>query len=217
MRPVTKYQNVELVSRGQFPSLVLRGVRDGRNHVRETPVQALGDRMELFGLDSAEDALELLGTASKAPEEYSQQLDLVAEAYRKAVSTEAYTVLDEVERTGRPFTARTLQARSVGAQPRMSFSVGAASSEQLSNLENRRDRALSSMHMSRYDRAPRMLASASKASPIAQALELDEDQVPELLRLTDSVSHLISGFRVQTAIDHVPEVAKAMKLMSHGQ
>lgn len=213
-----KYSRISIDESGDFPKLILSGHGDSVNHVHEIPVQALGDRMELFGLESADEALELIGRAARAPQAYTEYSASVVESYRKAVTAEAFAVINQVEKTGRPLTVRTLQARAFGAQPRLVFSVGAASSELLSKLVDRRDHALSSMGMSRYDRAPRMLASvsapSSQSSPVAQALELDEDRMPELRELVDSVSHLVSGFRVQAAVDQVPEVAKAIDLMS---
>lgn len=129
----TEYTEVEFTEQaGTGPCFSLRSEPgpDGEGWIHELPLQALADRMELFGLTEPEETLDVLTELAREPEAADEIYESLHEAYGEVVRMEAYAL----------YAGGGLNRQTAGAQTVLA--VGLVSEDRRRRLEDVRREAL---------------------------------------------------------------------------
>ncbi|MEU3233217.1 hypothetical protein ACIQFP_19440 [Nocardiopsis alba] len=129
----TEYTEVEFTEQaGTGPCFSLRSEPgpDGEGWIHELPLQALADRMELFGLTEPEETLDVLTELAREPEAADEIYESLHEAYGEVVRMEAYAL----------YAGGDLNRQTAGAQTVLA--VGLVSEDRRRRLEDVRREAL---------------------------------------------------------------------------
>lgn len=200
---MARYQNVHTEGNGVDTKFVLFGSDDSQSFVHEVPVQAVGDRMELFGTD-INDTMTLIGMAARAPHEYDQIISNVVDAYKDMINTEVAAVLDE---------GQTPKLRSDGRDPAVVVSLGKSTTKQVDRLNRHRRHGLESLHVYDQNRDVTLHHNNNRMARCDHALNCEPGVAQQMRNQLDAMQELITGFRVHTAVTMVPRAARAIDAM----
>ncbi|AFR10213.1 hypothetical protein ACFYOC_14860 [Nocardiopsis alba] len=129
----TEYTEVEFTEQagtGPCFSLWSEPGPDGEGWIHELPLQALADRMELFGLTEPEETLDVLTELAREPGAADEIYESLHEAYGEVVRMEAYAL----------YAGGGLNRQTAGAQTVLA--VGLVSEDRRRRLEDVRREAL---------------------------------------------------------------------------
>lgn len=163
----SEYTRVEVVEReGAGPCFSLQSEpdEDGTGWVHEIPLQALADRMELFGLTTPEEALKVITEIARDPGTGDQIYESLHEAYGEVARAEAHALYA----AGGGLTRQTVGAQTV-------LAVGLVSENKRERLEDARRSALDRLGL-----GPAGVAGLS-------TMGHDQEEQPLVLRPTPEV------------------------------
>jgi hypothetical protein len=169
--------------------------------IHEIPVQALGNRIEVFGLTDNEQALEFIGRGVRDPEAEDFAGRTVYPEYTRFVQAECRAVLEGAQPLPRGPQPRTLMA--------VDNAVPALPTE---NLDKARTFAKERVRLSTTERGRTMLSSFSTpvSSPAAVALNCTEDVLQQILLASDKAADIIEAFRLDTVFNAAPFFQQAL-------
>ncbi|MEU2943698.1 hypothetical protein ABZ620_22260 [Nocardiopsis alba] len=187
----TEYTEVEFTEQaGTGPCFSLRSEPgpDGEGWIHELPLQALADRMELFGLTEPEETLDVLTELAREPEAADEIYESLHEAYGEVVRMEAYAL----------YAGGGLNRQTAGAQTVLA--VGLVSEDRRRRLEDVRREALDRLGLG--------------AGAVRAAMSEEDEEEPFALRPSPEVkericeivrrhSKEIEDYRMMTAMSFV--------------
>lgn len=180
---------------------------DGRpmHWVREIPVQALGNRTEVFGLSGSSQALEYIGRSLQDPEADDFAARTVYPAYTDFVQAECRAVLGGAEPLLRSNNT-LMQTRTLMAVDR---AVPALPTE---NLDKARALAKDRVRLSTTVSGRSMLATFSVPveQPAAAALNCTDEVLQQMLLAADKAADIIEAFRLDTVFSAAPFFQQAL-------
>lgn len=215
---MSRYTRVEFVERrvqgrNVLDRIIMRNdegsafTEDGQplHWVREIPVQALGNRTEVFGLTDNAQALEYIGRGLQDPEADDFAAATVYPAYTDFVQAECRAVLNGAQPLPRG-SRQQVQPRTLMAADN---TVPALAAE---NLDKARAFAKERVRLSSSERGRMMLASFSApvSSPAAAALNCTEDVLQQILLASDKAADIIEAFRLDTVFNAAPFFQQAL-------
>ncbi|RKS07596.1 hypothetical protein DFP74_3274 [Nocardiopsis sp. Huas11] len=169
---------------------------EGRGRVHEIPLRAVADRMELFGLETPEEALDVIVKLARNPELGDELYASLHEAYGGVVRAEARAAI----------AANGVVSRQVdGAQT--ALGVNLVSEETRRPLTEARERALA--RIAELD-APETLSAAAVEQEPPRSLPLSAAVTEEICRRVREETGRVADFRVSTALDHASALADAV-------
>jgi len=173
--------------------------------VREIPVQALGNRTEVFGLTGNTQALEYIGRALQDPEADDFAARTVYPAYTDFVQAECRAVLNGAQPLPRGNSPRA-QARTLMAVD------NAVPSLPTESLDKARAVAKDRVRLSSTAAGRSMLAtfSAPVEHPAAAALNCTDEVLQQVLTAADKVADIIEAFRLDTVFNAAPFFQEAL-------
>lgn len=192
-----------------YDKLVLRGEAEGATWVHEIPVQAVADRMEMYGLESVEQALEYIGRAAHAPEVEDEYIVGVYGAHLEVAQSELATTLESEQRFAHPEQRQTLMLP-------MELPGGVRLS-----LTDRRSQALERLGMKAQVHtftAARMLDSTRPVDltvpAAAEGLDTSEEVVQSMVEAVHEHMETLDAWRVQTLVSRVPQLQPVLEQLN---
>ncbi|WP_036568618.1 hypothetical protein [Nocardiopsis alba] len=191
MEPIeyTEVEFTNLAGVGPCFSLWSEPGPDGEGWIHELPLQALADRMELFGLTEPEETLDVLTELAREPEAADEIYESLHEAYGEVVRMEAYAL----------YAGGGLNRQTTGAQTVLA--VGLVSEDRRRRLEDVRREALDRLGLGAgavraviVDREPEGEPFALRPSPEVR------ERICEIVRRH---SKEIEDYRMMTAMSFV--------------
>lgn len=206
------YEFTEYIANAGYPFVLFHDGKDeagaltGNSHL--IPVQAVGNRMELLGLESIEQTLEYIGREVHDPAMSDGLHGPIQEAYA-AVTQEEFQVLKARSAPLPTGVRQTFMARA-SIQP-----------SKRERLEEVRTRTLSKLGMRSRIHSEPMLRALDVTRPVertrpaaAEALGTSEECLEAAVRQLQDHADEVERWRVETVVSAVPAMRK--KLMEQG-
>ena len=188
-------------------TLVMESETGSDDRAHEIPLQAVADRMELYGLESVEQSLELIGRQTRNSEAANEALAGVYDAYAEVVRSEF---------------AQSLMPHPVadpGVQQTMMSPLGISPGSR-QKLSERRAEALQILGMtSMVHSAPgaRMMDATRPVErtvpAAAEALECADSVVEALVSHVHEHVEELSIWQVDTLTTHVPQLREQLRTL----
>lgn len=197
---------VEYSNGDGYPSLTFS---DGQNH-HYIPVQAVADRMELYGLESAEQALEYIGLELHNSEVADTLHGSIQQAYGEVVLAEyAQSLMPSPKFTDR---VQTMMAPAVIGDPRREA------------LQECRDENLRVLGMKSVVHSEPLVRMMDTSRPVertrpaaAEALQASEDVISESVALIQRQLETLQAWRLETVCSYVPNLRTYLIQLAEGR
>lgn len=197
-----KFTGVDLVE-GKRPSVILHDRKEDGTQLNEwkIPLEAIANRTELYGLDSVEQALEVIAKEIDSTD-IQEIIPELGEAYSDVVNSEFAQSLMHPPRMeqdeGRKQTV--MQTMAIGPSKR----------DRLNDVRSRALEALGVDPATSSEPQLRTMGTMSAASPAARGFDTSEDVILKISGFADQHREELEAFRVQTAIDRCPQLKNAV-------
>lgn len=190
-------------SGGLHPVIIFYTDIGHNDRAHEIPLQAIGDRMELFGLSDELEALEFIGKEVRYPSDMDRMHDLVAPVYRAVVEEE-----------GRVLVENNL-TRFAQGQAQTVASCGGARAEVAGELDEARVQCRQRMDLGVHAPRPPRVAAQRDNCPKCRAksateIRATEQSVIEVSSYVDRNPQAVEAFRMLTAAQRSPHLNEAM-------
>lgn len=206
------HTQVEYQENGGYPLLLFfseknaEGALVGDSHL--IPLQAVADRMELYGLESVEQTLEYIGREFYEPDVSDTLHEPIQTAYKRVAQAEADQLISAVGKGARPAVEEN-RFRQTLMRP---FSVESDARAELSDVRDWAMRELAMRSQIHTFGAARMLDDSrpiERTTPAAStSLRADESVIRSAVTLVQEKAPLLEAWRVQTLVSHAPLVAE---------
>lgn len=204
------HANVEYVENQGYPLLLFFSEKDaegalvGDSHL--IPLQAVADRMELYGLESVEQTLEYIGLEFYHPDVSDTLHGPLQAAYKRVAQAEADQVISASDKGVQP-PVEGDRLRQTLMRP---FSVEPDARAELSDVRGWALRELSMRAQVHTFGAARMMDASrpvERTTPAAsEGLRASESAVRSAVTLVQERAPLLEAWRVQTLVTHAPQM-----------
>lgn len=187
-----------------YPVIMLYSETGENDHAHMIPVQAIANRMEIFGLADEIEALEWIGRESRQPAEADRSTEIVIPAYKEAIQQDTSYIIKN------PAVARVLSRGTA----RTVMDCGASSTAVCDKLDNSRHQARKMLALAEVKtpvQQPFRDTTVIRRDKAATALMCNSACISEILEYIDTeCAGAVYAYQLATAAEYDARVAQIM-------
>lgn len=204
------YTDVEYTEEGGYPRILLKGdTGEGHPACHEIPLQAVADRMELYGLESFEQAFEYIGLEAHQPEIADTLHEGIQAAYLEVTESEFAQTLMPNPQTDTRVRQTFMAPMAIDTRKREKLRQARTDHLQAIGMKSK----IHSEPLVRMSDPTRPLERTRPAA--AEALEATEEAVTTAVSVVQEHIEQVQAWRVDALCSYVPRVREQLE-SQHG-